>query len=151
MNRKVSYLIAGMLTVAIGCRAQQDSPIHWEFRSRSEGKSIILAFMARISPGWHLYSQHLPDGGPLPTQFQFDSRDNYKLEGNMNERGTAITTHDETFQMDVIYYTTTVTFLQKVRSSGGFVTGRIDYMVCNEVSCIPETHSFSFDISRKIP
>ena len=67
--------------------AQIYDPVQWEFSQQKISENEIeLQFKAHIEKGWHLYSQHLPEGvDAYPTEFIFINTDNYNLDGEMIE------------------------------------------------------------------
>lgn len=94
-------------------------------------------FKASVPPSWHLYSQHLPEGGPAPTRIYFDGADGYQLTGTLEEKGEAVTYYDPTYDMEITWYAGSVTFLQRVVVNQMPVTirGHIEYMTCNMQVC----------------
>ena len=51
---------------------------------------------ATIDKGWHLYSQYINMGGPLPTVFTFEPSSNYELDGKTSE-SKPIDYYDDTY------------------------------------------------------
>ncbi|MBA5764880.1 thiol:disulfide interchange protein, partial [Vibrio sp. 404] len=75
-----------------------------------------LVFKADIEDHWHLYSQVLPEGGALPTEFLFDSiaqTTDYRRVGKVLE-SESITEFDKVFQMDLTFFDNEATFTQKI-------------------------------------
>lgn len=120
--------------------SQQGRNILWSTRiekiSLHEANLIITA---RIQPGWHLYSQHLGNGGPQPTQITFADDDRYLLSG-FAENGDPYTYFDEIYEMNVTWYSNKVDFVGKLKVSDPVMKlkGLIEYMVCSEDMCIPD-------------
>lgn len=44
-----------------------------------------LIATATIDNGWHLYSQVVPEDGPIPTRFSYQSNEKYLKKGNTQE------------------------------------------------------------------
>ena len=52
----------------------QESTLSWETHIEQENASeYVLVLKASLKEGWHLYSQHLPEGGPLATEISFEN------------------------------------------------------------------------------
>ncbi len=108
-----------------------------------------LVITVKLDNGWHMYSQHTDENGPLPTVFDFTKSDDYQLVGKVAEPKP----HEE---MDPIFgcvvksFSNTVIFRQKIKrlSTKDFtVKGVISYQLCNEGSCIaPEDHDMVFKV-----
>ena len=148
-----SKLIVFILIVfsALAVHAQIIEPVKWEFKTKVTGNNTAeLQFNATIKRGWHLYSQHLPDGGPMPTEFKFEKLNGVQLIGSTSEP-TPLEVFDEMFKMKVKYFDNSVTFVQKIKLSGDrpvLVSGILSYQACNDESCIPGESEFSFNVPR---
>jgi len=128
----------------------EDGHVRWNFSSVKRSKSEWdLLFTAKVDRGWHLYSQNLDEGGPMPTTFRFSKDESVKLLGKVKETGVAQTVYDSTFMMNVDWYENEVVFTQRVKVKADVrVTGEINYSVCSEERCIPGTVTFNIDIDR---
>lgn len=129
--------------------AQIQTPVKWEFKTKVTGENTAeLQFIASIDNGWHLYSQHLPDGGPMPTEFAFSKLEGIQLDGKASEP-TPKEVFDEMFKMKVKYFDKTATFIQKIKLTNSkpvTVTGTINFQACNDETCIPGEAEFSFEV-----
>ncbi|MEX2336716.1 MAG: hypothetical protein WD555_05550 [Fulvivirga sp.] len=48
--------------------AQILDPVQWETEvKKSDDKTLAIFITATLDSGWHLYSQHLSEGGPVKT------------------------------------------------------------------------------------
>lgn len=98
-----------------------------------------LIITAKIDKGWHIYSQTVPKGGPVPTSFTFASSKNYKKTGAVIEpQGHEV--DDPVFQMRIKYFADRAVFTQDIerRSADSFkINATIFFMVCNDNSCLP--------------
>ncbi|WP_148870783.1 protein-disulfide reductase DsbD family protein [Tenacibaculum adriaticum] len=115
-------------------------PIKWSTSVKKiSDNQYELISKATISPGWHLYSQQVPKGGPFPTTFSYSSLDEkFKLlDKTIEEKGYKI--DDPIFEMAIKFFDNTATFKQKVKIEEGLsvIKGSVEFMVCNEVRCIP--------------
>lgn len=129
--------------------AQIFDPVKWKTEvKRTSDTEADLIFTATIQSGWHLYSQHLDDGGPVPTSFTFQELGTAKLKGEVSE-GEGHTEMDPNFQMEVKYFETKAKFVQKVTVSNDATTvkGELEFMVCNDERCLPPDYvPFEFKI-----
>lgn len=138
--------LAGMLNT----QAQIYDPVTWttEVETVSEHE-YMLWIKASIKPGWHLYSQVVPEDGPVATEFSFEESGAYRLVGSVEEE-KGHTVHDPVFDMEITYFSGSAAFSQKITSKGndGFtIEGEVTYMVCDEQRCLPpETKKLSFTI-----
>ncbi|MFN4124093.1 MAG: protein-disulfide reductase DsbD family protein [Flavobacteriales bacterium] len=98
-----------------------------------------IVFDAKIDKGWHLYSQDIPEGGPIPTEFRFEESKNYTRIGKVMEP-KAIKEFDKNFDMTLKYFEKSATFRQKIKilSSQDFkLTCAVEFMVCDDEKCLP--------------
>jgi len=120
---------------------QIKQPIKWQFTARPlSSTEAEIAFTANLDDGWHIYSQHLEEGGPLPTSFSFTAADNeYTRVGDVKELSTPVKSYDNTFMMDIIWFAKTAVFTQKIklRNPTATVKGKIEFMVCTDEMCLP--------------
>jgi hypothetical protein len=126
----------------------QREPVTWLISVDSVAKNDgLLICRATILPGWHLYSQHLQEGGPMPTRFEYN-RQGYKTIGQTSENGRRTTYHDELYDMEVVWYSEDVIFTQRLQKiePKSFVKGTIEYMVCNGEICMPAKKTFCVPI-----
>jgi len=134
---------------SIFTQAQIVVPVKWEFKTKVTGTNTAeLQFVATIDRGWHLYSQHLPEGGPMPTEFKFEKLNGIQLIGTTSEPA-AHEVFDEMFQMKVKYFDNSVTFVQKIKLTSDkpvLVSGVLSYQTCDDESCIPGDSEFSFNV-----
>ena len=78
-------------------------PVKWKTSvEKTSDKEAVLVMTATIEKGWHLYSQFIPDGGPIKTTFTFDASPNYKTLGAVSE-GKAVEYFDKNFEMQLKY------------------------------------------------
>ena len=131
-----------LLLVAISFNngfSQVINPIKWttsvEKLSETEYNLITTAV---IDKGWHLYAQEVPKGGPRPTVFTYEPNKDYKLIGATSE-DVGITEDDKTFNMRIKYFANKATFKQKIKLLAASVTVKasVEFMVCDEVRCLP--------------
>ena len=139
------------LLLAFSGAGQIKNPVRWSTSwTKVCGQEAELVFTATIDPGWYVYSQFLEDGGPIPTSFQFKAGAHFQLLGKAKEEGKRKEGFDEIFGMNVVKFSGTVNFRQRVKvlDPQAPVTGYLEYMTCDNEQCLPPTEEdFSFDLS----
>ncbi|MBE9512285.1 MAG: thioredoxin family protein [Bacteroidetes bacterium] len=141
---KKTHIITLILILLLSTNAlfsQILDPVSWEFVYNKTGKmQYELVFTAKIENRWHLYSQDIPDGGPIPTSFSINESDNFELVGNVEEISEAEEKYDSSFDMNLKLFSDKAVFIQKVKLiSDGPVTisGSVEYMSCDDQRCLP--------------
>lgn len=135
--------------------AQILDPVDWStsVKKISETEYDLIS-TATIDDNWHLYSQVIPEDGPLPTVFIFEPNDAYRLVGNVKE-SEGITEHDVVFDMVITFFANTATFTQRIELTGNqgtTITGEVEFQVCDDTQCLPPTYvDLVFDIPAPAP
>ena len=136
--KKTSFLFL----VLFACRsafAQVEGHVTWAYAAKKvSATEAVVLLKATMDNGWHIYSQHVKDGGPIKTSFKFKPSGEYTLEGKTTEP-KAITRFEKSFSMNVSYFENSVVFQQKVKLKGkkATVKGTLEYMTCNDQKCLP--------------
>ena len=120
--------------------AQIFDPVSWTFTSTHlDGDNYELTFKAKIDAGWAIYSQHIGEDGPIPTEFVFDEGAHYTTVGNVTESDNAKKSHDPVFDMQLTKFYKTATFTQKVKASDITkpIVGYLVFMTCDDERCLP--------------
>lgn len=120
--------------------AQVYNPVKWTTNvvkiSDSEYK---LTAIAAIQKGWHLYSQTVPQDGPLATKFFFAGSTDYLKKGNtIEDKGHVV--NDPVFNMQITYFEKKATFIQriKVKNKKPFqIKANVEFMACDDTKCLP--------------
>lgn len=143
MIKKI-FLLLFLWTLGV----QALDPVVWttELKKLSDTEYLLI-FQASVEPKWHLYSQSLPEDGPLPTEFVFEEEGTaYELVGKMEESET-VTAFDPIFEMDLSWFEGEGTFQQKIRllqAELGAVSGEINFQACDDKVCIFRNEPFRF-------
>jgi thiol:disulfide interchange protein len=119
--------------------AQIEQPVKWSFRAEQKDKEATIIIKATVEKGWHVYSQDIPPGGPIPTTFKFTANKNYTLSGKVTEP-KAEEIFDQNFEMKVKFFENSAEFRQKIKltSNKSFkLTGSVEAMACNDRNCTP--------------
>ena len=115
-------------------------PVKWSYSSEKiNDKEYDLLITAKIEKGWHLYSQFIEDGGPIPTSFKFNPSAAYKLIGKVTESPKPITAFDKNFNMEIAWHKNQVVFKQRIGLNKPItaITGVLEFMVCDDQRCLP--------------
>ena len=132
-------------------KAQMVEPVKWSFKSENiGGNNFKVTLTAAIEEGWYVYSQDLPNKGPIPTQIKFDINPQITLDGKPVELGTKKEDFDQNFNMTVTKLTGQTTYSQKIVCNGSTpsVKGSLTFMTCNGQMCMPPKQ-VDFNISLK--
>ncbi|MGB4398232.1 MAG: cytochrome c biogenesis protein CcdA [Daejeonella sp.] len=120
--------------------AKIEDPVKWSFRSEKiSATEFDLVITATIDNGWHVYSQFIEEGGPIPTSFKFTPSNAYKLKGAVSESPKAVSAFDKNFDMQIAWHKDKVEFKQRIVLSAQKTTvvGMLEFMVCNDQKCLP--------------
>jgi hypothetical protein len=153
MSRSFLFTLFGLVCFVAsaqlpGTPAPKD-PVKWAITAIPQGEGAYdISFKATAENGWHVYSQqNFGDEGPMPTKFGFDTVPSFNLTGLATESGES--THegiDPIFNMKVKAFNGWALFTQRITTTSPDqpVTGRFDFMTCNDEACIfPDPVYFS--------
>ncbi|UPZ15519.1 protein-disulfide reductase DsbD family protein [Flavobacterium humidisoli] len=138
--KKNIFLLGFFLLFSIFVKAQIYNPIKWKTSiEKISDTEYELQAKAIIESGWHLYSQEVSDGGPIPTHFNFiKSADFQLIDAVKEEKGKTI--NDPVFKMQIKFFEKETTFKQRIKilSSKPFkIKAEVEFMVCNDENCLP--------------
>ena len=148
--KKITALLFLTLITVFSTFGQLVDPVKWSYRVEQKGQEATLIFKATVDKGWHVYSQFIPDGGPIPTTFTFTPDNNFALVGKVTEpKGEEV--FDSNFDMKLKYFENTAEFKQKIKltSNKAFkIKGVVESMACNDKNCTPPNPvDFEFSIA----
>ncbi|UNY97488.1 protein-disulfide reductase DsbD N-terminal domain-containing protein [Zhouia spongiae] len=134
----VLFLFAAAVT-----KAQILEPVKWSTSVEKISKTeAYLVATATIDEGWHLYSQDVPEGGPVATTFTYDdSSKKFKLV-DKTEEGKGHVVNDKIFEMKIKYFDGKAVFKQKIKLAPNqklTINGSVEFMVCDDGRCLPPT------------
>lgn len=119
----------------------QTNVVSWSYSAKKiDDRTYELRIAASVQSSWHIYSQTTPQGGPLPTKFQYNKNPLITLGGKTNEKGRLVKKYEDVFDIDVKYFDGNVVFTQLIKLKGKVktnVTGSIEFMACNDEQCLP--------------
>ncbi|AUP79979.1 protein-disulfide reductase DsbD domain-containing protein [Flavivirga eckloniae] len=132
----ITFVLFGFLL-----NAQIHDPVTWKTSvNKISDTEYELTATATIEEGWHLYSQSVPEDGPRPTVFTFESSPNFLKKGNTKE-GKGHEVNDPIFEMLIKYFDTKAAFKQRIKLKTDNKTfeikGTVEFMVCNDTMCLP--------------
>lgn len=136
---KKLLFVALLLLVEAPLFAQIVEPVKWSFGAKRLSKTEAVLFIkATLDKGWHIYSQNIPEGGPIATSFAFSPSKGYVLSGKTVEP-KPISKYEKVFNMNVSYFENSVIFQQRVKlnSAQVLIKGKLEYMACNDTKCLP--------------
>ncbi len=141
MAKKHLLLLIVFCGLHFFANAQILKPVSWTFTSeRVSEKEAILILTAKIDDKWHLYAQDIAAGGPEPTSITYTASPNYVLVGKTIESPKPVKIFDETFEMDVKWFTKKAVFRQRVRfatKDAATIEGSVYFMTCDDKQCLP--------------
>ena len=121
--------------------AQDKDPVSWTYESKKKAdNSYDLLITASLPKPWHIYSQNTDENGPIPTTITFNVNPLITKVGKITETGKLEKKYDKDMKANTLYYSDKVVFTQNIKLKGKaktVVTGKINFMVCNDVKCLP--------------
>lgn len=153
--RKLLSIVLILITFTVRAQFQNPTdgilePVKWAYSVENvNDNEATLVIKATIEKGWHVYSQYIKEGGPIPTSFKFTPSKDYKLIGQVVELPKAKSGNDKNFDnMLISWHENTAFFRQKIQLNRPktIVEGVLEFMVCNDRQCLPPT-----EVSFKIP
>jgi thiol:disulfide interchange protein len=139
MFKKLTLIIS-LFLVASYASSQIYDPVSWDFSfEKKENNRYEIIFTATIDKNSHIYSMDIPEGGPIPTSFRFDSVPAYELNEGTYEVTKPVEKLDEAFGYKIKTFSTRAEFRQKITSDDPCftVTGAVSFMACNNATCSP--------------
>jgi Thiol:disulfide interchange protein DsbD, N-terminal len=138
--KKLGLIIA--LVISTNVFAQIFVPVKWTTSvNMISDTEYELVTTALIDDEWHLYSQTVPDEGPIPTSFVYEGNGKYLKKGNTKEdQGHVV--NDPVFGMKIKYFEEKAVFKQriKLKSKGVFtINAVVEFMVCDDTQCLSPT------------
>lgn len=151
----MKHLLAFLIVLfSIQTVFSQIEPVKWtaEVKKNSDTEYNLI-YKADIEDHWHLYSQTLPEGGAIPTEFIYNEdalKNDFKLVGKAIE-SESITKFDKVFQMDLTYFDNAATFTQKIElkdSNISQIEAEISFQACDDARCIFESEIVTFNLQE---
>ena len=146
---KLNLLLFILILVSFSLKAQIYNPVSWTFSQKAlPNNETELSFIATIEPGWHMYSQFLPEGGPVVTKFSYTKNPAVQILGKVTEPKPT-EEFDKNFNMKLKYFFSKAVFTQKVKVNAAktVLKGTVEFMSCNDSQCTPpQEQDFEFSL-----
>ncbi len=148
-------ITACLIVLPLFVQAQIFQPVKWSATAENKtDQSATIVLKATIDKGWHLYAQHIDEGGPIPTEFEFLKQEgNYGLVGETSEE-KGIEKFDAIFEMNIKYFENEAVFKQQIKllnKSLNTVEVDVTFMVCDDTKCLPpDTVSIPVSLTGEI-
>ena len=144
-----NFYIVLLLFLSIKSLAQE--PVTWSTAVKDNGSgNFTLITKAEVSENWRLYALNLPEGGALPTEFNFVDESIFESFSKVNEPNPT-TKFDPIFQMEQSYFTNEVFFYQDVKIKDSFTGDVIEqelvYQVCDDRVCLFRDLNLEFNLT----
>ncbi len=140
------------LLFPIASFGQIEKPVTWKFLAEERNGETYIVAKATIQKGWHVYSQKVPNDGPLPTTFSLVKGKEFSPQGKVLE-SKPIEKMDNVFGAVIRYFEDKAEFSQKIKPNSDkdfVVKGSIEFMACNDNSCLPpDLIEFELNIKGK--
>lgn len=136
-------LLLCLLAFAFNLNAQVFDPVKWNTKTEKiSDTEYNLISIATIEAGWHLYSQVVPEGGPVATTFSYTTDSDSKLiSKTIEEEGHTV--DDPVFEMKIKYFENKAEFKQRIKVLNkelSIVKGEVEFMVCDDEKCMPPNY-----------
>lgn len=148
-----NFILTLSLLIGFTGFSQILKPVTWSTSvEKVSDTEYVLIASTTIDKGWHLYSQNVPEDGPIPTAFTFEPSKAFEFVGKMvEEKGRTI--DDPVFGMRIKFFETGASFKQHIKVSDPKLTtvnAEVEFMVCDDARCLPPTYvDLNFDLKNK--
>lgn len=145
---KKIFLFASLF-VSLFVNAQILDPVSWKTSTKQlSDNEFELVMEATIEPHWHMFSQFTPDGGSLPSVFEYkNAKGNFELVGKTTESKYE-KVYNDIFEIDEYIFENKATFKQKVKVTNTTlkeIKVYVEYQACKE-QCIQLDKTFTFKL-----
>ncbi|MCX7987339.1 MAG: thioredoxin family protein [Bacteroidales bacterium] len=135
-----AFLMAFVVYIPI--RAQVVDPVKWSASYKPlNSNSGEIIFIATIDKGYHIYGAYFEEGGPIRTNFNFPSDNNYTLIGKLKEVTKPVRKKDPAFDnMEITLLSNKAIFSQQIelKKTGELIIPvEVEYMACTDETCLP--------------
>jgi len=134
------------LLLAVAVLPAAENPVAWSFKTMPKkpvkaGENFAFRLVARIEPGWHLYSIDQPPGGPVATEISLATGAPFEMGAVTGPKPHVL--FDSNFDMQVGFYAGGAEFYLPVKVAPDASAGRrtlvvaARYQSCNDKLCLP--------------
>ena len=144
------FIILLIFVLSANAFSQIYNPVKWSTSvEKISDIEYNLIATATIESGWHLYSQVVPEGGPIPTTFTFIDSKHYSLVNKtQEEEGHEI--YDSIFEIRIKFFENKAEFKQRVivLNDINTIDAEVEFMVCDDEKCLlPNNIDLAFKIA----
>ena len=128
------------MVIVLAVKAQMVDPVHFKSELKtSDGAEAEIVFHATIDQGWHVYSTEIGEDGPIEATFNVVKMEGAELVGKLVPKGNVIKKMDKLFGMELKYFESEATFVQKIRFTKPEydIDCYLEYGACSDASCMP--------------
>ncbi len=155
MKKMLSLFV--VLFSVFALQAQIVDPVKWTGAvEKISDTEYNLIYKATIEDHWHLYSQHLPEGGALPTELLYDETQvgkTFKISSEKAAESKTVVLFDKVFEMDMTFFDHEATLAQRIKlldSSVSLIKGKISYQSCDDEKCLFDEQELVFNLKNAI-
>lgn len=138
-------------------QAQIVTPVKWTGTVEKISESEFnLVYNAMVEDHWHLYSQHLPEGGALPTELIYDEEQlgkNFELTFEKAAESATVVLYDKVFEMDMRFFDRSATLVQRIKLldlSLKSIEGEVSFQTCDDEKCLFDEVKIVFDFAQAV-
>ncbi|MGB1269593.1 MAG: protein-disulfide reductase DsbD family protein [Flavobacteriaceae bacterium] len=135
-------------------QAQIVTPVKWTGAvEKISDTEFNLIYNATVQDHWHLYSQHLPEGGALPTELLYDETQlgkTFELTSEKAAESKTVVLYDKVFEMDMRFFDHTATLAQRIKVLDPTLTsidGEVSFQSCDDEKCLFDEVKLTFDLT----
>ena len=151
--KKIISLFVLMFSLSF-IQAQIVTPVKWTSAVEKISETEFnLIYNATVEEHWHLYSQHLPEGGALPTELLYDETQlgkTFELTSKKAAESKTIVLYDKVFEMDMTFFDSSATLVQRIKlldSSLKSIEGEVSFQTCDDEKCLFDEVKLMFDLT----
>jgi len=143
-------LMAFLAVIPMRVQAQIVDPVKWAFSIQDVNETEFdVVATATVDPQYHIYSTKMPELGPLPTTFEFESSPDYEVVGEARDVSAGEKYYDDIFEVEYVQFKGTAVYaqrLKKLTDKAFTVMGAISAQVCKEGGCVPVSADFEVNV-----
>jgi thiol:disulfide interchange protein DsbD len=129
--------------------AQVVEPVKWKSSiEKISDTEYDIIITANIDEGWHLYSQHNPEGASLPIEFDSDQvGETFEFVGKAKESKTE-KKYSKVWKKEEIFFVKSAVLKQRIKITDTSTT-KIEILLFGQVckdACIQIEETFIFDL-----
>jgi thiol:disulfide interchange protein DsbD len=151
--RKIISLFVLLFSLSY-TQAQIVTPVKWTGAVEKVSETEFnLIYNATVQEHWHLYSQHLPEGGALPTELIYDEEQlgkTFELTSEKAAESETVVLYDKVFEMDMQFFDRSATLAQRVKlldTSLKVIDGKVSFQSCDDEKCLFDEVTITFDLT----